>query len=105
MLLEIVCCRKSYEAEAAAEDEMILADWAYYCYKEKKLHLLLQNVGDEEARGDGMKELEKYLMIAFWCIQEDPSVRPTMKKVTQMLEGIVEVSEPPNPSSIFVKFM
>ncbi|XP_062013802.1 G-type lectin S-receptor-like serine/threonine-protein kinase LECRK3 [Rosa rugosa] len=103
VLLEIVCCRKNYVAQAPAEDQMILADWAYNCYEQKNLHLLLQNVSDDQAM-DGIKELEKYLMIAFWCIQEDPSVRPTIKKVTQMLEGTVEVSVPPNnPSSLYVQ--
>jgi serine/threonine protein kinase len=102
VLLEIVCCRKNFEAQALAENQMILADWAYDCYRQKKLHLLLQNVDDDQAM-DGIKKLEKYLMIAFWCIQEDPSVRPTIKQVTQMLEGTVEVSVPPNPSSVYVQ--
>ncbi|CAB4312096.1 unnamed protein product [Prunus armeniaca] len=96
MLLEIVCCRKNYEANIEDEDQMILADWAYDCYKQKKLHLLLEN--DDEAMKD-IKKMEKHVMIAVWCIQEDPSLRPTMKKVTQMLEGSVEVSVPPDPSS------
>ncbi|KAL6203745.1 hypothetical protein ACLB2K_027444 [Fragaria x ananassa] len=103
VLLEIVCCRKNYEAEEEVEDQIILVDWAYDCYKLKKLHLLLQNVDNDQAM-DGIEKLEKYLMIAFWCIQEDPSVRPTMKTVTQMLEGTVEVSESPNPSLLYVKF-
>ncbi|KAM5582511.1 G-type lectin S-receptor-like serine/threonine-protein kinase LECRK3 [Rosa sericea] len=103
VLLEIVCCRKNYEPEAPAEDQMILADWAYDCYKQMKLHLLWQNVGDDQEM-DGIEKLEKYLMIAFWCIQEDPSVRPTIKKVTQMLEGTVEVSVPPNLSSLYVQY-
>ncbi|XP_004296355.1 PREDICTED: G-type lectin S-receptor-like serine/threonine-protein kinase RLK1 [Fragaria vesca subsp. vesca] len=41
VLLEIVCCRRNYEADAPAEGQMRLADWAYNCYKKKKLHLLL----------------------------------------------------------------
>ncbi|KAK9941303.1 hypothetical protein M0R45_017912 [Rubus argutus] len=102
VLLEIVCCRKNFEEQALDENQMILADWAYNCYRQKKLHLLLQNVDDDQAM-DGIKKLEKYLMIAFWCIQQDPSVRPTIKQVTQMLEGTVEVSVPPNPSSVYVQ--
>ncbi|XP_024159208.2 G-type lectin S-receptor-like serine/threonine-protein kinase LECRK3 [Rosa chinensis] len=96
LLLEIICLRKYFEAEAEDEDQMILADWAYDCYVEKKLHLLFDN--DDEAVHD-IKNLEKYLMIAFWCIQEDPSLRPTTKKLTLMLEGTVDVSIPPDPSS------
>ncbi|KAK9932423.1 hypothetical protein M0R45_019661 [Rubus argutus] len=96
LLLEIICCRKKFDEEVEDEDQMILADWAYDCYKQKKLHLLLDN--NDEAMED-IKKMEKYMMIAMWCIQEDPSLRPTMKNTIQMLEGIVEVSIPPNPSS------
>ncbi|PQQ13541.1 G-type lectin S-receptor-like serine/threonine-protein kinase LECRK3 [Prunus yedoensis var. nudiflora] len=95
LLLEIIFCRKHFEAVADNEDEMILADWAYDCYTQKKLHRLFEN--DDEKIND-INEMEKYVMIAIWCIQEDPSLRPTMKKVTLMLEGTVEVSAPPPPS-------
>ena len=65
LLLELICYRKSFEVEAKDEDQMILADWAYDCYKDKKLDLLVEN--DVEAIDD-MKRLEKYVMIAIWCI-------------------------------------
>uniref|UniRef100_A0A2N9J8R2 Receptor-like serine/threonine-protein kinase n=1 Tax=Fagus sylvatica TaxID=28930 RepID=A0A2N9J8R2_FAGSY len=95
LLLELICCRKNFDAKEQ-EDLMVLADWAYDCFKDMKLELLVAN--DEEAIHD-MKRVEKYVMIAIWCIQEDPSLRPTMKKVVQMMEGAVEVSVPPGPSS------
>ena len=95
LLLELICCRKSFEVEAQDEDRMILADWAYDCYKDGKLELLVEN---DEAKND-MKRVKKYVMIAIWCIQEDPSLRPTMKKVVQMMVGAVEVSFLPGPSS------
>ncbi|PRQ35242.1 putative protein kinase RLK-Pelle-SD-2b family [Rosa chinensis] len=96
LLLEIICCRKKFDEEAEDGDQIILADWAYDCYKQKKLHLLLEK--NDEAIED-IKMMEKYVMIAMWCIQEDPSLRPTMKKTIHMLEGTVEVSKPPDPSS------
>ncbi|KAL5766739.1 hypothetical protein ACOSP7_017356 [Xanthoceras sorbifolium] len=96
LLLEVICCRKNFEPNVEDENQMVLADWAYDCYKDKTLHLLVEN--DEEALHD-MERVKKCVMIAIWCIQEDPSLRPTMKKVTQMLEEVVEVSTPPDPSS------
>ncbi|KAK6925695.1 hypothetical protein RJ641_007414, partial [Dillenia turbinata] len=53
-------------------------------------------VEDEEAKDDIM-QVRKLVMIAIWCIQDDPSMRPTMKKVIQML-GAVEAPAPPDPS-------
>ncbi|KAF6172381.1 hypothetical protein GIB67_043222 [Kingdonia uniflora] len=98
MLLEIICCRKNVERESWDENYEILSDWAYDCYVENKLHLLVEN--DEQAKNDG-KMLERLVMTAIWCIQEDPSLRPSMKTVTQMLEGAIEVCMPPvsDPSS------
>ncbi|XP_050281914.1 G-type lectin S-receptor-like serine/threonine-protein kinase LECRK3 [Quercus robur] len=93
MLLEIICCKSSV-AFALGEEEALI-DWAYECYKDKKLDKLIEN--DEEARND-MKRLERLVIVAIWCIQEDPSLRPSMKKVTQMLEGVIEVSVPPSRS-------
>ncbi|XWS71113.1 hypothetical protein CRYUN_Cryun03dG0110400 [Craigia yunnanensis] len=96
LLLEIICCRKSCEQDVKEEDRIILVDWVYDCYMDGKLHLLVEK--DEEAMKEKQK-VKKFVMIAIWCIQEDPSLRPAMKKVIQMIEGAVEVPIPPNPTS------
>ncbi|GLU19431.1 hypothetical protein SLE2022_356830 [Rubroshorea leprosula] len=93
LLLELICCRRSFEQDLEDENQMILADWAYDCYEEGRLYLLVQE--DEEAIQD-IKRVERFVMIAIWCIQDDPSSRPTMKRVSQMLEGAVEVPRPPS---------
>lgn len=80
--------------ERENEEQVILTDWVYDCYKQRRLNELIED--DEEARND-MKRVERLVMVAIWCIQEDPSLRPPMKKVTQMLEGVVDVSVPPSP--------
>ncbi|KAG6787638.1 hypothetical protein POTOM_003681 [Populus tomentosa] len=96
MLLEIISCRRSVGIETGENDREILTDWAYDCFRRGTLDALVDD--DPEATSD-MKRLEKYVMIALWCIQEDPSLRPTMKKVMLMLEGIVQVAIPPCPCS------
>ncbi|XP_077231622.1 G-type lectin S-receptor-like serine/threonine-protein kinase LECRK1 [Tasmannia lanceolata] len=96
LLLEIICCRKNVEVGLDDIENAILTYWAYDCYRERKLNLLVDD--DEEAQSNA-RRLERFVMIAIWCIQEEPSLRPSMKKVTQMLEGAVEVSVPPDPSS------
>ncbi|WOL19233.1 G-type lectin S-receptor-like serine/threonine-protein kinase LECRK1 [Canna indica] len=97
MLLEIICCRKNLEMEGwEEEEEPVLVYWAYDCYKDGKLELLLKN--DREVMAD-FTRAERFVTVAIWCIQEDPSLRPTMPMVTQMLEGAVAVAVPPDPSS------
>jgi serine/threonine protein kinase len=95
LLLELVCCRKNFDIDKK-EGQIVLADWAWDCLKEGKLDLLVED--DEEAAED-MKTVERFVIVAIWCLQEDPSLRPEMKKVVLMLEGAVQVSIPPNPSS------
>ncbi|WZZ37129.1 hypothetical protein YC2023_020530 [Brassica napus] len=57
---------------------------------------------DLEAMED-MEMVERYVKIGIWCIQEEPGMRPSMRSLTQMLEGVAQVHDPPNPSpySIF----
>uniref|UniRef100_A0A7N2R284 Receptor-like serine/threonine-protein kinase n=1 Tax=Quercus lobata TaxID=97700 RepID=A0A7N2R284_QUELO len=86
----IICCKSCIAF--AREEEKALIVWAYVCYKDKRLDKLIEN--NEEARND-MKRLERLVIMALWCIQGDPSLRPSMKKVIQMLEGVIEVSVPP----------
>ncbi|XP_059278467.1 G-type lectin S-receptor-like serine/threonine-protein kinase RLK1 [Lycium ferocissimum] len=94
LLLEIITCRKNYENEESYGAEAILTDWVVDCFQEGKLEAMVEN--DIEALND-KKQLQRFVMVGIWCIQEDPSMRPTMRKVAQMLEGSVEVTTPPCP--------
>ena len=94
MLLEIISCRKSVHSQPENDEEAILTDWAYDCYRGHRLDKLVKN--DDEAR-KYMGMLERVVMVAIWCIQEDPSLRPSMGMVILMLEGVVEVPVPPCP--------
>jgi len=101
LLLEIVSCRKSVEFETEDESKAILTEWAYDCYSEGALHALVE--GDKEPLDD-MKTVEKLVMIALWCVQEDPGFRPTMRSVIHMLEGVVEVGVPRCPSQVSIQY-
>ncbi|XP_019163945.1 PREDICTED: G-type lectin S-receptor-like serine/threonine-protein kinase RLK1 [Ipomoea nil] len=95
LLMEIIACRRSLEdEEICGADKAVLADWFTDCFHEKRLELLVED--DAEALCD-METLKRFVMTAIWCIQEDASLRPTMKRVSQMLEGAVEVLVPPVP--------
>ncbi|XP_062016222.1 G-type lectin S-receptor-like serine/threonine-protein kinase RLK1 [Rosa rugosa] len=96
VLLEIIFCRRNVDMENKCEDKAILANWVYDCYRKGVLGEALDQ--EAEALYDTRKALENIVMIAMWCIQEDPSLRPTMRMVVQMLEGAVEVHVPPCPS-------
>ncbi|KAA8526027.1 hypothetical protein F0562_007873 [Nyssa sinensis] len=84
MLLEIICCRKSVEMVSGDEEKGILIDWVFDCYMEGKLEALI--VENDDVGMCDIVTLQRWVMIAIWCLQEDPSRRPTMKTVTQKLE-------------------
>ncbi|KAK4262560.1 hypothetical protein QN277_028108 [Acacia crassicarpa] len=98
MLLEIICCRKSVEMDLdkVEKSKAILTNWAYDCYMERRIEVLVES--DEEALAD-IGRVKKWVMIAIWCIQDNPEIRPSVKTVMHMLEGLVEVPSPPSPSS------
>lgn len=101
MLFEIICCRKKFDPDLENEGKDLLIDWVCECFKEGKVETIVAN--DEEALNDA-RRLERMVMVAIWCIQEDPSLRPSMKKVTHMLEGAVEIAVPPDPFSFMSSF-
>ncbi|KAH7848675.1 hypothetical protein Vadar_006015 [Vaccinium darrowii] len=97
MLLEVICCRRSVEIDF--EDErVVLTDWAYDCYKERRLDELVDN---EEAAMRDIATLRRWVKTALCCVQESPTNRPTMNMVIQMLEGYVEVRLPTCITSSF----
>ncbi|KAB2069257.1 hypothetical protein ES319_A08G085300v1 [Gossypium barbadense] len=97
LLLEIICCRRNVAMDVGEVERAILTDWACDCFLEGAVDALVDS--DAEALSDKMK-LERFVMAALWCIQEDISFRPTMKKVLLMLEGIIQVPAPPFTSPL-----
>ncbi|KAF7128959.1 hypothetical protein RHSIM_Rhsim10G0139200 [Rhododendron simsii] len=93
VLLEIICGRKCLDW-SRREDEAVLEDWVYDCYEARELGKL---VGEEEEVD--MRRLERMVKVGIWCIQDEPTLRPSMKKVLLMIEGTVDIPTPPSPTS------
>nr|POE81309.1 g-type lectin s-receptor-like serine/threonine-protein kinase lecrk3 [Quercus suber] len=91
VLLEIISCRKGADYNVL-EEEAILEEWAYHCFECGELGKL---VGDKKV---DKKQLERITKVALWCILYEPSLRPSIKKVLQMLEGTVDILDPPSRS-------
>ncbi|GLJ35608.1 hypothetical protein SUGI_0715800 [Cryptomeria japonica] len=95
VLLEVICCRKMLQLDVP-ENETMLSRWAYDCFKHVSLAKLVER---QDCRGMEVRQLERMVLVGVWCIQEDPSLWPSIKKVVQMLEGKVEIAVPPTPGS------
>ncbi|KAL3359487.1 hypothetical protein AABB24_016176 [Solanum stoloniferum] len=99
MLLEITCGRRHIElsrVEEESEDDeggdLLLVNWVSGCVRSGRIDKLARS--DPEVLND-IKRLERFVKVGLWCVHPDPTVRPSMKIVMQMLEGITEVGVPP----------
>lgn len=96
VLLEIICCRKNLEVQVSNTEEIILSSWVYKCFERGQLDLLVDN---EEVEKEALERLVK---VGLWCIQDEPALRPSMKCVLLMLEGITDIATPPCPTSTWL---
>ncbi|KAL8133057.1 G-type lectin S-receptor-like serine/threonine-protein kinase LECRK3 [Apium graveolens] len=92
LFLEIICCRKSLDM-SLAEEKVVLEDWVIQCFEKNELAELIV---DEET---DKTKFERMVRIGLWCILDEPSLRPSMKRVLLMLEGTVDIPVPPSLSS------
>ncbi|CAD6232716.1 unnamed protein product [Miscanthus lutarioriparius] len=79
----------------------ILLVHCYITNKKERNRKYLSATGDKEALQD-LERVERFARIAIWCVQGEPSMRPTMRSVLWMMEGTMEVDplpadDPPAP--------
>ena len=93
MILEMIGGRKNIDVSVDRTSEMYFPHWIYkHLELDEELGLQgLINKDDEES-------VRKMIIVSFWCIQTDPSDRPSMSKVVDMLEGSFDFLQmPPKP--------
>lgn len=71
-----------------------LCEWSY----NKWISGYGWRVVDKRIEGEiDFEELERALRIAYWCLQADERMRPSMGEVVTVLEGTLSVDPPPPP--------
>ncbi|XP_009588466.2 rust resistance kinase Lr10-like [Nicotiana tomentosiformis] len=93
MVLEMVGGRKNVDARVDRTSEIYFPHWLYQRIElDEELQLIgIMNEEEKECA-------RKMVMVSLWCIQTDPSNRPSMTKVVEMLEGNLELLQiPPKP--------
>ncbi|XAR72320.1 Glycerophosphodiester phosphodiesterase [Bertholletia excelsa] len=93
MILEMTTLRENKNVDVSHTSEIYFPYWIY-----KRLEL------DEEIGSHGVtngienEKVRKMIIVGLWCIQTDPTNRPSMTKVIGMLEGSLEdLPIPPRP--------
>ncbi|KAF8380135.1 hypothetical protein HHK36_027617 [Tetracentron sinense] len=96
LLLEIIGGRRNLDMSFDAEN-FFYPGWAY---KEMTKGTPVR-VADKRLEGAvEEEELVKAMKVAFWCIQDEIWMRPSMGEVVKMLEGSVLINEPPMPQTV-----
>ncbi|XP_049394133.1 LEAF RUST 10 DISEASE-RESISTANCE LOCUS RECEPTOR-LIKE PROTEIN KINASE-like 2.1 isoform X6 [Solanum stenotomum] len=93
MVLEMVGGRRNYSAERSHHSEIYFPRWAYQrLVTDEDLNIQCITTKEDE------EIAKKMILVGLWCIQTDPSQRPSMSKAIEMLEGNLETIQfPPKP--------
>ncbi|TVT99368.1 hypothetical protein EJB05_55256, partial [Eragrostis curvula] len=89
MVLEMVGARDKKTANASSESSsQYFPQWIYD-------HLDDYCISASEINGKTTELVRKMIVVGLWCIQINPTLRPTMTRVVEMLEGSTSTLEPP----------
>nr|XP_043612724.1 PR5-like receptor kinase [Erigeron canadensis] len=92
MVLEIVGGRRNVVVH---DDDDDATDFPHWIYKQLVSN---KNLGLSGVLDEVKERVMKMIIVSLWCIQSDPSSRPSMSKVLEMLEGSLKSLEiPPKP--------
>ncbi|KAK8599440.1 hypothetical protein V6N13_077362 [Hibiscus sabdariffa] len=96
LLLEILGGRRNLDMSYDAED-FFYPGWAY----KEMTNGTPMKVADRRLGGAiDEAELTRALKVAFWCIQDEVIMRPSMGEVVKMLEGSMDMNAPPMPQTV-----
>ncbi|KAK0600167.1 hypothetical protein LWI29_012405 [Acer saccharum] len=93
MVLEMVGGRKNLDVGVDRTSEIYFPHWIYDRLEAAE-ELGLQGIEND----DDNEYARKMLTVSLWCIQTNPSSRPAMSRVVEMLEGSLDSLQfPPKP--------
>ncbi|XWS50752.1 hypothetical protein CRYUN_Cryun12cG0114300 [Craigia yunnanensis] len=94
MILEMVGGRRNVEVGVCQTSEIYFPHWIYRHLEQGSIEPELLGLMTREET----EIARKMILIGLWCIQTNPTDRPSISKVIEMLEGNIEVLQtPPKP--------
>ncbi|KAL2509324.1 PR5-like receptor kinase [Forsythia ovata] len=93
MVLEMVGETKIFDVNSDRSSEIYFPHWIYK-HLEQNYQLDINRIANE----DEHLMTRKMIIVGLWCIQNDPTIRPSMARVLEMLERNIESLQiPPKP--------
>ncbi|KAH7373473.1 hypothetical protein KP509_17G058600 [Ceratopteris richardii] len=98
VVLETITGRRNFDPPVDSSHSISFSEHAYRQYF---LHKQVDGIADERVMNSlDMEQFDRAMKVAFWCMQVQPSTRPSMSKIVQMLDGSMQtVQSPPMPKS------
>ncbi|KAK2970685.1 hypothetical protein RJ640_001945 [Escallonia rubra] len=97
MLLEMVGGRKNSDEEVDHASKKYFPQWIYNSLEIDE-EIQFHGIMNEEEKETALK----MVIVGLWCIQRDPTTRPSMRNVLDMLEGSMESLQiPPRPFLVY----
>ncbi|KAG9459697.1 hypothetical protein H6P81_004205 [Aristolochia fimbriata] len=106
VVLELVGGRRNVRLDGEKSERK----WSYFprIVDGKAREGKVMEVVDERLQMEGgvnEREVRTLVNVGLWCIQEKPSLRPSMEEVVEMLEGRIPVDVPPETEMIVVDLL
>uniref|UniRef100_A0A2N9IYU4 Protein kinase domain-containing protein n=1 Tax=Fagus sylvatica TaxID=28930 RepID=A0A2N9IYU4_FAGSY len=93
LVLEMIGGRKNFDGEVSHTSEIYFPHWAYSKLELGESFGAFGEISEEEE-----ETMKRMIIVSLWCIQTNPSDRPSMSKVIEMLEGTLQsLKLPPKP--------
>ncbi|QHO09758.1 Receptor-like kinase [Arachis hypogaea] len=93
LILEVIGGKENYNDKDTRTSEIYFTEWIYKELEQDNLST--RCLTNTENENDLVK---KIILVGMWCIQRNPSDRPSMKRVIEMLEGLLDsIPFPPKP--------
>lgn len=93
LLLEMVGGKESVKVKEEYSSSTYLPNWMYNQLEQDSEMEIIDSIVEED-----LVIAKKMVMVGLWCVQLNPSDRPTMSRVAEMLTGSVEgIEMPPKP--------
>jgi len=93
LVLEMVGARKEIDSELSQTSKTYFPHGIYNKLEQGESFVTLGDITEEEE-----DTIKKMVMVSLWCIQTNPSDRPSIGKVIEMLEGSLQSLQfPPKP--------
>jgi serine/threonine protein kinase len=94
LVLEMVGGRKNFDGELSHTSETYFPHWIYTKLEQDKISNTFENIIEEVEE----ETTRKMIIVSLWCIQTNPSNRPSIGKAIEMLEGTLQALPfPPKP--------